>query len=159
MKKHKVFYHTSGHKYVVGDVIGGPGKVVCLHTKPIPHGTIEEIVDSGHRSYKEYRDQREKEIKEYWDAREKWNETQEGDKPEYPVTRSPKPARLWVYKMKPYKYPTWVGMNHEFRAYDTFVEVVGIEGNAKGIKGNHVKKFGKTPKAWHFGGKATRYRK
>ena len=158
MKKHKLFFHTSGHKYKVGDVIGGPGKVVCLHTKPVPHGTIEEIVDSGHRSWKEYWEQRRKDLEVYWDAREEWNETQEGDKPQYPVTSSPKPCRLWVYKMKPYEYPTWCGVNDEFRAY-FFVEVIGIEGNAKGIKDNHVKKFGRTSKAWHFGGKAIRYKK
>jgi hypothetical protein len=50
-------------------------------------------------------------------------------------------------------------MNDEFRVYDDFVEVVGIEGNAKGILDNHRKKFGKTSKAWHFGGKSLKHPK
>ena len=191
MKPHKIFYHTSGHRYKVGDVIGGPGKLVCLHTKPVPHGTIQEIVESGHRSYKEYSEQQAKEMEEYWKKREEWNRMREETKPkpsikyrwsngeaarmrqwvedgenevgkpEWPVTISPKPARLFVYRMKPYnpKSPLFYATNDEFRVYDDFVEVIGIEGNAKGILDNHRKKFGKTAKAWHFGGKAIRYRK
>ena len=160
MPKRKIYYHTSGHRYKVGDIIGGPGKLVCLHIKPIPHGTIQEIVDSGHRSWTEYCLQRDKELKEYWDRREEWNnipESERPEKPEYPVTRNPKPVKLKVYKVKPYKTPRWNGMNDEYRAYDTFVEIVGIEGNAKGILQNFQRKFGKTSKAYHFGGAAKKY--
>jgi hypothetical protein len=191
MKKHKTYYHTSGHRYKVGDVIGGPGKVVCLHTSPIPHGTIDSIVDSGHRSWTEYSEQHSKDVESYWEKREEWNRMREetrpvyksgemsveeyreaikkwnedGElgigKPEWPTTRSPKPARLFVYKMKPYnpESPRFNGMNDEFRVYDDFVEVIGIEGNAKGILHNHRKKFGKTARAWHFGGKSLRHPK
>ena len=148
------FYHTSGTKFKIGDVFGGPGKLVCMTTSPIPHGTISEIVNAGYSSYTEYSDARSKDLDAYYFLRDEWDKNPIGDKPEYPITRNPKPVTLVVYEVKPYKHPTWGGANDEYRLYDNFVEVVRIVGNAKGILDNHERKFGKTAKAWHFGGKA-----
>lgn len=148
------FYHTSGTRFKVGDIIGGPGKKVFLHTKPIPHGTIQEIVKGGFKSWEHYENEYYPKIDEYWDKREHWNKTQEGDKPEYPEKKSNKPVNLYVYEMKPFSKPVFVGVNDEYVAIDIFVEVVKIVGNAKGILENFKKKFGDGSKAYYFGGAA-----
>lgn len=160
MKKKLKYYHTSGTRFKVGDVIGGPGKVVCLHTNPVPHGTIQCLISSGYGSYKEHSEASIKDSNEHWDNVEKWIENgKEGERPQRKDTKNPKPVKLFVYEMEPFKKPTWVGVNDEYRAYDTFVEVVRVVGNAKGILDNFRQKFGDTEKAWHFGGKALKKKK
>jgi hypothetical protein len=149
-----LFYHTSGTRFKVGDIIGGHGKKVFLHTNPVPHGTIQSIVEGGFSSWKEYSAAQTIALEEYWDARIAWNEHETGDKPEYPIIRNPKPVSLFVYEMKPYNKPVFGNCNDEYIVYDDFVEVVRIVGNAKGILDNFKRKFGNGTKAWHFGAKA-----
>jgi hypothetical protein len=153
------YYHTTGTKFKVGDIFGGPGKLVCLSTSPIPHGTIQSIVTGGFSSYKEYSAAHLKVINQHWDDVEKWLEIGVGDRPVCPKTINPKPVSLTVYEVKPFVTPIWVGANDEYRLYDEFVEVIRIVGNAKGILDNHINKFGETAKAWHFGGKAIKNNK
>ena len=153
------FYHTTGTKFKVGEVFSGPGKLVCLSTSPIPHGTIQNVVKSGYTSYVEYSEARSKVMNQHWDNVEKWLEDKVGDRPVCPEVINPKPVSLIVYEVKPFTPPIWVGVNDEYRLYDEFVEVVRVVGNAKGILDNHIRKFGETTKAWHFGGKAIRYNK
>jgi hypothetical protein len=148
------YFHVSGTKYRVGQIIGGPGKTVCLNTSPVTHGTIWDVVKGGFSSYEDYLKSYLKNSDEYWKIRDEWNKNPIGDKPEYPKTMNDKPQNIWVYEVKPFSTPTFVGVNDEYRAIDNFVEVVKIVGNAKGILQNHIKKFGNTKRAWSFGAKA-----
>jgi hypothetical protein len=150
------YYHTTGTKYKVGDVIGGPGIRVFLHTSPVSHGTIQEIVDAGYGSWKEYVAAKDIIDAEYWKIRLEWNDNPVGEKPVYPKIVNPKPVELVVYEMKPYNKPIFGGSNDEYIAYDDFVEVIRVVGGAKGILHNFRRKFGKTEKAYHFGGRSRR---
>jgi len=147
-------YHTSGTKFKPGDVFGGPGLTVCMTTNPIPHGTIQSIVVGGFSCYQDYLKEYLKIQEEYWIVRDKWNDMQIGEKPICPKVINPKPVKLWVYEVKPFEKPIWININEEYRAIDTFVEVVSIVGNAKGILDNHYRKFG--DKTNYFGGNAVR---
>lgn len=137
------YYHTSGTRFKIGQLIGGPGKRVFLTTDPVPHGTIQEIVTAGYGSWAEYSTARAKDMEVYWDQRMAWNQEQVGPKPDYPVTRNPDPVELLVYEIKPYRKPVWVGINDEFRLEGRFGEVVRRVGSARGILGNHYRKFGR----------------
>jgi len=150
------YYHTSGTRFRPGDILGGPGRVVCLNTSPIVHSTIWDAIVSGYPSWKAYKEDFYPKVEKYWDDRMKWNETQEGDKPEYPIAKNDKAHSIWVYEVKPFDKPTFNGMNDEYRSYG-FVEVVKVIGSGVGILQNHFKKFGKNSrKSYHFGGKALR---
>lgn len=153
MSKRKIYYHTSGYNYRVGDIIGGPGKSVCLHIKPVPHYSIQEMVDAGHRCWSEYSKQKDEEMEKYFHELNMWNSMSGSEKPEPPTIKSQKKYNLKVYRVKPYKDPLWNGINDEYRAYNTFVEIIGIEGNAKGILNNLRKKIGKEKACW-LGGTA-----
>ena len=154
------YYHTSGTRFKVGDVIGGPGITICLTTQPIPHGTIHSVVMGGFSCYKDELKKWEEVMNEFWAAREVWIDNGSVDeKPELPTVKNDKPVNLLVYELKPFSKPIWGKGNDEFRLED-FAEVVRIVGNAKGILENHYRKFGKeSEKSWHFGSKAIKNRK
>ena len=130
------------------------GKTICLNTSPVTHGTIWDVVKGGFSSYQDYLKSYLKNSDEYWAIRDEWNKNPVGEKPEYPKTMNDKPQRLWVYEVKTFKPPVFIGSNDEYRAINIFVEIIKIVGNAKGILQNHIKKFGDTKKAHSFGGKA-----
>ena len=148
------YYHTTGTLFKPGDIIGGPGLRVYMNTTPIPHGTIQSVVEGGFACWKDYLETSLKNSAEYWDKREEWNKNPVGDKPEWPETKNSKPVKLIVYEVKPYDIPVFGRHNDEYVAIDMFVEIVRIVGNAKGILQNHKRKFGNGAKAWHFGAKA-----
>jgi hypothetical protein len=156
----KQFFHTSGTRFKVGDVFGGPGKNVFLSTREVPHSTILEAVEGGFSCWKEFSAARSKETEKFWDERMAWNENPVGEKPEYPKTVKIKPDKIWVYEVRPFKNPIWRNMNEEYVAHGVFVEVVRIVGNAKGILSNAKRRFGNgvyTSKVYHFS-KAIRYK-
>lgn len=144
------FYHTSGTKFKVGDILGGPGKRVFLHTNPVPHGTIQSIVDSGYGSWVEFEEAETNTLREYVKALRKWEVDKIGDKPVQKPTMNPKPVELTVYEMKPFNKAVFGNCWDEYIVIDDFVEVVKIVGNAKGILDNFKKKFGETSKAHFF---------
>lgn len=144
------FYHTSGTKFKVGDILGGPGKRVFLHTSPVPHGTIQDIVESGYGSWIEFQTASDKDFKIYWEAYKVWDKTKEGEQPVKKPTKNPKPVDLTVYEMKPFNKAVFGNCWDEYIVIDDFVEVVKIVGNAKGILDNFKKKFGETSKAHFF---------
>lgn len=149
------FYHTSGTRFNVGDIIGGPGKNVFLHTNPVPHGTIQEIVECGYTSWEEYSIAKDAVIRPWSEALKLWYENPIGDRPECPRNPiNPKPVNMYVYEMRPYNKPVFGNCNDEYIAINDFVEVVSIVGNAKGILDNFKRKFGDGAKAYHFGGKS-----
>ena len=152
--KEKVrFYHASGTKYKVGQIIGGPGERVFLNTSPVVHRTIWEAVLGGFSSWKEYQTIHMAAIHDYWDKRMEFNKGEMENKPEYPKTVNKKKIPIWVYEVKPFKAPLFHGVNDEYIAIDQFVEIVSIVGNARGILLNHIKKFGKN-KASNFRAKS-----
>lgn len=149
------FYHTSGTRFKIGDVIGGPGKMVFLHTNPVPHGTIQSIVHGGFASYVDYSAAHDKAWNEWRAAYDEFEKNKIGEEPERPFKIvNPKPVQLFVYEMKPYNKPVFNNGNDEYIVYNDFVEVVSIVGNAKGILDNFKRKFGDGIKAYHFGAKA-----
>lgn len=145
------FYHTSGTLFKPGDVIGGPGRVVCITTRPVPHYTIQNVVKSGFKSYVEYNAISTKKWQQHWDNVEEWiTGGRVGDRPEYKEPKALKNIKINVYEVKPFNKPMWVGINDEFRVNNDFVEIVRIVGNAKGILQNHYKRFGETEKSYHY---------
>jgi len=150
-----IFYHTTGTRFKIGDVIGGPGKIVFLHTNPVPHGTIQSIVAGGFASHSSYNAASNKAWNDYQIAKIEFDKTKIGEAPVCPSDISnPKPVPLFVYEMKPYNKPVFGSCNDEYIVFDDFVEVVRVVGNAKGILDNFKQKFGDGAKAYHFGGKA-----
>lgn len=151
------FYHCSGTKLKVGDVIGGPGKRVYMNTSPVPHGTIWSSIKARYSSYSEYSIASFKMWNAYWDKREEADKNQEPH-PERPdeKTMNSKPKNITIYEVKPFKKPIFNQHTSEYIALDTFVEIVKIVGNANGILQNHLKKWGDGSKAFYFGGQAIR---
>lgn len=150
-----IFYHTSGTRFKVGDILGGHGKRVFLHTNPVPHGTIQSIVEGGFSCWEDYRKASDAAYKKWREDCDEWEKTKIGDSPPWPSNiKNTKPVSLFVYEMKPYNKPVFGNCNDEYIVYDDFVEVVRIVGNAKGILDNFKRKFGNGSKAWHFGAKA-----
>lgn len=145
------YYHTSGTRYKPGDIIGGPGKSVFMTTQSVPHYTIHEIVNGGFSSWKEFKKEYEKKRAEY-DT--KYDGVSYCDRPPFVDPVNPKPIQVFVYEVKPFSKPgtgTW----DELIAVDTFVEIVKMVGNAKGILTNFHNKFEKnSSKAFHFACKA-----
>lgn len=145
------FYHTSGTKFKVGDILGGPGKRVFLHTSPVPHGTIQDIVIAGYGSWEEYQTADTLKCREYIKEMRLWEADKVNNiKPELKPTINPKPVELTVYEMKPFNKVVFGNCWDEYIVIDDFVEVVKIVGNAKGILDNFKKKFGETSKAHFF---------
>lgn len=148
------YYHTSGTRFKVGDVIGGPGKRVYMTTSPVVHSTIWEAVMNGYPNWQSYSTALCQVIDSYFAELDKFDA---GLLEERPV-RNPVPnkkMKTWVYEVKPFRKPYFRSANEEYIAEDQFVEVVKIIGSGRGILENQFRKFGKySAKAYHFGGKA-----
>lgn len=143
------YYHVSGYRFHKGDVIGGPGKLVFMHITPITHFTIEDVIDYNVRCFKET----SAVYKELWDKvddkEKKYSEVYDLFKKEL---KKRKKIQIWCYEVQPYKKP-WLGSWDDFIT-DSFVEIVKVVGNARGITQNFTKKFGNASKAYHFGRKS-----
>ena len=115
------YYHTSGARLRVGDVIGGDGQLVFLHTTPIPHWTIVNMVLSGFSSWSEYK-----------------NSTVEA--------RPDGKSKSWVYEVRPRivkgKKAKIEDLGGELVCDSAPIEIIRVVGNAKGILENHIRKFG-----------------
>ena len=141
------FYHTSGTRYKIGDIIGGPGHKVFMHTDVVPHWTIQSIVKLGYTSYKEL-EKTEKAKNDIFSK--KWDEWvasgQIGEAPEY-TTRyeliNKKFVNTIVYQVRPVKKPVYLPSNREYVVENGFVEIVKIIGNASGILKNNERILGK----------------
>ena len=158
----KKFYHTSGTRFRVGDGLGGPGKIVFLHDRPLVHTTILEAIEAGFPNWAEYSKANGSAWKEYWDLREAWNSGPrlEEEKPEIPKVRNPKPAKVWIYEVETFEPPFFFSINDEWVAINNWVTVTKVVGNARGILENHKKKFGRDlKKVHHFGSKSIRNRR
>ena len=158
----KKFYRTSGTRFKVGDLLGGPGKMVFLHDRPLVHTTILEAIEAGFPNWAEYSEKNAAAWKEYWDLREAWNNGPrlEEDKPPMPVVRNPKPARVWIYEVETFAPPVFHSINDEWIAINNWVTIAKVVGNARGILKNHKRKFaGDSKKIHHFGTKSIRNRR
>lgn len=129
------FFHTSGTRFKVGDLIGGPGKSVFMSNNAIPHGTIMPIVEGGFKSWKEYSNFDSEAIyNKYWDDKAL------GLDPKWPILISKKQVKVYVYEVKPHG-KIYFGSYDEWVTKKSFVEVIRIVGNARGILQNAKIKY------------------
>ena len=153
------FYHTSGTKFKVGDMIGGPGKYLFMSNSPIPHYTIHGIVKGKFSSYEAYYKESSKKWADYCDKKEAAKTKEEMQAVPHPVIKNPKPVNIFVYEVKPHGKIIFNKANDEWISSQSFVEVVRIVGNAVGILDNYLRKF--PPNKWgaFSGAKAFKFKK
>lgn len=152
MAKKIRYYHVSGYRFKVGDVLGGNGKTVYMTENPLIHYTIHEIFRTNSRSYQEHDDRREKMSKILWEKLEElrlkapyprteeyWKQHDEIIDKVYSVF---KPINYWVYEVKPFNKDDvrFCSCNDEYQT-NGFVEIIRVVGNAKGIWKNFENKF------------------